>query len=374
MFNGAQQRMHLQIIVSALLAGLIVILGISSCGRQSTGKQAANRRSSPNAIYLNGAGATFPYPLYSKWFEEFGNTHPDVRINYQSIGSGGGIKQLQAGTVDFGASDAPLSDDEMKGMPHPVVHLPMVAGAVALAYNLPGVATGLNLSSGVIAGIFLGDITKWDDPKITALNPGMKLPALPVAVAHRSDGSGTSYIFTNYLAAVSPVWKSKVGSGKSVNWPAGIGGKGNEGVAGVLKQTPGSIGYVELAYAEQNKLPYASVQNKAGKYIAPSIASTTAAASGAVAAMKKDVRVSIVNSAGADAYPISGFTYILIYKEQQNAKKGKALVDFLNWAIHDGQQYAEPLVYAPLPDTVITIDQSILKSVTANGKPLLSGE
>jgi len=286
----------------AMAAGLLGVLVLaSSCGQK--------------AVSLNGAGATFPFPLYSKWFDEYGKSNPDVQINYQSIGSGGGIKQLREGTVDFGASDAPLSDEEVKAMPAPVVHLPMVAGAVALAYNLPDVPTGLKLSSEVVAGIFLGEIKKWNDKQIAALNPEVKLPARDITVAHRSDGSGTTYIFTHYLAAVSKTWATKVGAGKSVSWPAGIGGKGNEGVAGVLTKTPGSIGYVELAYADQNGLTVAALKNRAGAFVMPGIDSTTAAAAAAVEAMKKDVRVSIVDSSGGDAYPISGFTYILLYKD-----------------------------------------------------------
>lgn len=348
---------------------LAITLGIASC----KGKSDAQNSPTPpslSAVNLSGAGATFPYPLYSKWFDVYAQGHADTRINYQSIGSGGGIKQLQAGTVDFGASDAPLSDDEVKTMPAPVVHIPTVAGAVALAYNLPDVPGGLKLSPEVVAGLFLGEITKWNDSKITALNPQLKLPALPVAIAHRSDGSGTTYIFTNYLAAVSQTWATKVGKGKSVNWPVGIGGKGNEGVAGVLKQTPGSIGYVELAYATQNKLTYVSIKNKAGQFVAPSIESTTAAAASAEQAMQKNVRVSIVNAAGADAYPISGFTYVLLYKDQKDAAKGTALVDFLKWAIHDGQQQAGPLMYAPLPKAVVTLNEHTLETITINGQPI----
>ncbi|MHB9025026.1 MAG: phosphate ABC transporter substrate-binding protein PstS [Armatimonadota bacterium] len=344
-----------------LVAGIVIL---SACRQSPTGGDRGG------VVNLNGAGATFPYPLYSKWFDVYGQAHSDVRINYQSIGSGGGIKQLKEGTVDFGASDAPLSDEEINAMPGPVVHLPMVAGAVAVAYNVPKISSGLKLSPDVVAGFFLGEIKKWNDPKISALNPGVKLPNTAVAVAHRSDGSGTTYIFTHYLAAISNTWATKVGSGKSVNWPVGIGGKGNEGVAGVLQQTPGSVGYVELAYAEQNKISYASIRNQAGQFVAPSIASTTAAAAGAVEAMKKDVRVSIVNAPGKDAYPISGFTYILLYKEQPDAAKGSALVQFLRWAIRDGQQYAAPLVYAPLPGAVVTINDGALATITHGGKPL----
>jgi phosphate transport system substrate-binding protein len=256
----------------------------------------------------------------------------------------------------------------MKEMPGKVLHLPMVAGAVVIAYNLPGVRKGLKLSGDVVAGIFLGNIKRWNDKRIVALNPGVKLPNLPVAVVHRSDGSGTSYIFTSYLSAVSKDWASKVGAGKSVDWPAGLGGKGNDGVAGIVKQTPGGIGYVELAYAAQNKLPYAHVRNRAGKFVEPTIASTTAAAAGSVKAMRKDVRVSIVNAAGENAYPIAGFTYLLVYQNQKEADAGRALADFLRWAIHDGQKYASPLLYAPLPAEVVAIDEGRIKSIRLAGK------
>ncbi|MHB9132717.1 MAG: phosphate ABC transporter substrate-binding protein PstS [Armatimonadota bacterium] len=335
-------------IISLLACAVMVLIAISQA-----------LAAGPN---LNGAGATFPYPLYSKWFSVYGQ-NAGVQINYQSIGSGGGIKQLQAGTVDFGASDAPLSDADLKKMPAPVVHIPTVAGAVVLVYNLPGIGKGLKLSPQVIAGIYLGQITKWNDKNIKALNPKVNLPGLTIAVAYRSDGSGTSYIYTSYLSAVSSAWKSKVGAGKSVNWPVGIGGKGNEGVSGIVQQTPGSIGYVELAYAVQNKLSYASIRNKSGNFIEPGIASTTAAAAGAVSAMKKDVRVSIVNSAGKTAYPIAGFTYILIYKHPKDAARGKAVVTFLRWANYDGQKYAAPLLYAPLPKEVMHLNEVALKSV-----------
>jgi len=322
------------------------------------------------AADLNGAGATFPYPIYSKWFDVYGQKAHGARINYQSIGSGGGIKQLQAGTVDFGASDAPLSDEEMKTMPAPVVHLPTVAGAVAVAYNLPGVAKGLKLTPDAVSKIFLGEITKWNDREIAGANPGLRLPNMPITVVHRSDGSGTTYIFTHYLAAVSHTWATKVGVGKSVNWPVGLGGKGSEGVSGLLNQAPGAIGYVELAYALQSKLPYAFIRNKSGAFVEPTIASTTAAAAGAVAAMKKDVRVSIVNAAGRGAYPIAGFTYILVYKSQADKAKGTTLVNFLRWAMHEGQGYASALVYAPLPKEVVRMNEAAMKSIVFNGKPL----
>jgi len=315
------------------------------------------------AVDLNGAGATFPYPLYAKWFDAYGDVNKNVRINYQAIGSGGGIKALKEGTVDFGASDAPLSDEAIKQMPGTVVHIPMVAGAVVLCYNLPGVGKGLHLTPAVIAGIFEGSITKWTDAKITALNPNMKLPNHAITVAHRSDGSGTSYIFTSYLTAVSGSWAKDVGRGTAVNWPTGIGGKGNDGVSGIVKQTPGGFGYVELAYAVQNKLPYAYIQNKAGAFVEPTIASTTTAAAGAIAAMKEDVRVSIVNAAGKSAYPIAGFTYILVYKHQADKAKWKALSGFLNWAIHYGQQFATKLLYAPLPAEVVKLNEAALKTI-----------
>lgn len=314
------------------------------------------------AMSLTGAGATFPYPLYSKWFDVY-HKERGVAISYQSIGSGGGIQQLKAGTVDFGASDAPLSDQEMKEMPAPVVHVPMIAGAVVIAYNLPGVPKGLKLSGDVVADIFLGAIKRWNDPRIVSPNPRVTLPNLPIAVAHRSDGSGTSYIFTSYLSAVSPSWAKRVGAGKAVSWPVGIGGKGNDGVAGVVKQTPGAIGYVELAYATQNKLPYAYIRNRAGQFVEPTIATTTAAAAGSVKAMQKDVRVSIVNAPGNDAYPIAGFTYILFYQRQSNADKGRALASFLRWAVRDGQKYAAPLLYAPLPREVVALDEAKINSM-----------
>jgi phosphate transport system substrate-binding protein len=321
------------------------------------------------AIDLNGAGATFPFPLYSKWFDVY--QAKGIRINYQSIGSGGGIKQLQAGTVDFGASDAPLSDDEIKTMPGAVVHIPTAAGSVAIVYNVPGVRKGLRLSADLVAGMFLGQITRWNDKRITALNTKVKLPNLPITIAHRSDGSGTTYIFTDYLAVISPTWKTKVGAGKSVNWPVGLGGKGNEGVAGIVSKMPGSVGYVELAYALHTNLTYASLKNKSGAFVEPSTASTTAAAAGVVPAMKKDVRVSIVNADGKTAYPIAGFTYILLYKNQADMTKGKTLVDFLWWAIHDGQSHTEKLVYASLPAEVVKINEAALKTIISGGKVIL---
>lgn len=320
---------------------------------------------------MTGAGATFPYPLYSKWFDVY-NKKAGVQINYQSVGSGAGIQQLSQRTVDFGASDAPMTDEQLKAAPGEVLHIPTVMGAVVVTYNLAGVDKGLKLTPDTLSGIFLGSVKKWSDPRIAADNPNVKLPDADIAVVHRSDGSGTTNIFTDYLSAVSPEWKSKVGKGTSVNWPVGIGGKGNEGVAGLVKQTPGSIGYVELAYAEQNKLPYADMKNQAGKFVKPSIEGTTAAAAGAAANMPDDLRVSIVNAPGDTSYPISGFTYILVYKDQTDEVKGKAVVDFLWWAVHDGEKYANGLLYAPLPDPVLTKVEAKLRLLNLGGKPLLN--
>ena len=344
--------------IFAIALGLLV----TGCARQG------QRAAAPGTITLNGAGATFPYPLYSKWLDEYAKVAPQVRINYQSIGSGGGIQQLKAGTVDFGASDAPLSDEETKAMPGAVVHIPTAAGAVVIAYNLPGVR-GLRLSPDALADIFLGNVTRWNDKTIASLNPRASLPNLAIAVAHRSDGSGTTYIFTHYLAAVSKPWAERVGAGKSVNWPVGIGGKGNEGVTGVVKQTPGGVGYVELAYAVGNKLSYARMRNAAGNFVEPSVASTTAAAAGAADKMKRDIRVSIVNAPGVEAYPIAGFTYLLAYRDQKHPTKGEALAGFLDWAVHDGQRFAEPLLYAPLPLAVVKLDEGAIATVRTGEAP-----
>jgi len=327
-------------------------------------------------VTLNGAGATFPYPLYSRWFAEYNRMHPDVRINYQSIGSGGGIAQVQKGTVDFGASDAPLSDDQFKAMGRPIVLVPTVAGAIAMTYNLPGIGTGLKLSSDNIVDMYMGTITKWNDPKLTANNAGTTLPDLPVTIVHRSDGSGTTFHFTSFLSAVSPAWSDKVGHSTSVEWPTGIGGKGNEGVAGVVKQTPGAIGYVELAYVVQNQLTYAVVKNKSGQWIAPSLSATTAAAAGGAEKMvaTNDVRVSIAYSPAPASYPIAGFTYLLIPQNQTDQDKGRALVEFVWWAIHDGSKFATQLLYAPLPTPVVALNERLLKTVTYQGQALLTAK
>jgi phosphate transport system substrate-binding protein len=324
-------------------------------------------------VNLTGAGATFPYPIYSKWFDMY-NKATGVQINYQSIGSGGGIQQVKAGTVDFGATDAPLSNQRLKEMPRSVLHFPTVAGAVVLAYNLPSVEKPLQLTPDVVVGIFMGKVTMWNDAKIAATNPGVALPSAPILPIHRSDGSGTTYIFVSYLADVSREWKDLVGVNTSVSWPVGIGGKGNEGVAGLVRQTQGAIGYVELAYAKQNKFSVASIKNKAGNFVEPTLASTTAAASGAAAMLGKDVRSPIVNSPAPDAYPIAGLTFLLVYQDQRDEAKGKALADFISWAITDGQAVAEELEYAKLPQEVVKVNEANLTKLSFKGKPLVASK
>src|SRR5881628_3196832 len=308
-------------------------------------------------MMINGAGATFPYPIYSKWFDEYANVDPSVRFNYQSIGSGGGQKQIMAQTVDFGASDGPMSDDNLSKAPGKILHIPTVAGAVVISYNLLG-NPALKLDADTIAGIFLGTIKKWNDPKIAATNPGVKLSDKDIVVVHRSDGSGTTFIFTDYLSKVSPEWKSKAGNNTSVSWPTGIGGKGNEGVSGQIKQTPGAIGYVELIYAIQNKMPYADVKNSSGEFITPTLESITAAL--ATAEIPDDFRFSMTNAPGKDAYPICGATWLLVYEQQKDPAKGKKLVEFLKWAVKDGEKMAKDLNYAPLPESV---QQRVLKRI-----------
>lgn len=337
----------------ALKVAALMMFAVA-CAKENANQSATSSStpsSSGQSVDLTGAGATFPYPLYSKWFSEYAKL-TGVRINYQSIGSGGGIRQLSEGTVDFGASDSPMSDEEMaKAKGGPILHIPTILGAVVVTYNLPGVTTPIKLTPQVIADIFSGRITKWSDTRITSLNPGVTLPNSDILVVHRSDGSGTTYIFTDYLSKAVPAWNASVGKGKEVKWPAGLGAKGNEGVAGQVKQTPGSIGYVELAYAKQNKLPVAAVKNKAGQFIVASVPAVTAAAAGAAKALpaNTDYRISIVDAPGQDSYPISSFTWILVYQHQKDAVKGKKLVDFLNWALTEGEAEAAPLDYAPLP-------------------------
>ena len=300
-------------------------------------------------MLINGAGATFPYPIYSKWFSEYARVDPAIRINYQSIGSGGGQKQILEQTVDFGASDGPMSDENLAKAPGKLLHIPTVAGADVLTYNLPG-SPKLKVDGPTIVDIFMGKITRWNDRRLADQNPGVQLPDLDMVVVHRSDGSGTTYIWVDYLSSVSPEWETKVGRGTSVNWPTGLGGKGNEGVAGQIKQLPGAVGYVELIYAKQNKLPYADVKNAAGNYITPSLESVTEALS--TAKIPDDFRFSMVNAPGEKAYPIAGTTWLLVYEQQKDAGKGKKLVEFLNWAINQGEGMAAALDYAALPDDV----------------------
>ncbi len=303
---------------------------------------------------LNGAGATFPFPIYSKWFSDYA-TSTGVKINYQSIGSGGGINQFTAGTVDFGASDAPMSDGEMAKLPSPAFHFPTVLGAVVITYNLPTVSSTLKFTGPVIAEIFSGKITKWNDTRIASLNKGVNLPNTDILVVHRSDGSGTTYIFSDYLTNVSADWKTAPGTGKELAWPVGLGGKGNEGVAGLVKQTPGAIGYVEIAYANQNHMPAAELQNASGEWVKATIESVTEAAAGAVSKLPEnsDYRISIVNAPGKKSYPISSFTWLLVYKTQHDATKGKKLVAFLKWYLHDGEKETSKLDYAPLPSVLV---------------------
>lgn len=308
-------------------------------------------------MLINGAGATFPYPIYSKWFDSYAKVDPSVRFNYQSIGSGGGQKQILAETVDFGASDGPMSDENLAKAPGKLLHIPTVAGADVVSYNLPG-GPKLKLDGATLAGIFLGKITKWNDPAIAGQNDGVALPDLDIVVVHRSDGSGTTYIFVDYLSHVSPEWKTKVGTNTSVNWPVGLGGKGNEGVAGQIKQVPGAVGYIELAYAKQNKLPFADMKNSSGNYITPSLDAVTEAL--ATAEIPDDFRFSMVNPPGAKAYPISGATWLLVYQQQKDAAKGQKLVAFLKWAYKDGEKMATALDYASLPEAVI---QRVLKRI-----------
>jgi phosphate transport system substrate-binding protein len=357
-----------------VLAFALAMLGLVACKGKPDPQPAAQPGAGPSKpaepVSLNGAGATFPYPLYSKWIAEYGKMNSNVRINYQSIGSGGGIRQMIAGTVDFGATDAPMSEEEAKSAPKKIVHVPTILGAVVLAYNLEGV-TDLKISPEVLAGIYLGKIKKWNDPKIVADNPDVKLPAKDMNAVFRSDGSGTTAVFTDYLSKVSPEFKDKVGAGKSVSWPGGVGAKGNEGVTGQVKTTPGSLGYLELAYAEQNKLSMAALRNKAGEFIKPSIEATSAAAAGVQ--LPESLTVSITDSPAPGAYPIAAYTYIIVHEDTADAAKGKGVADFLWWAIHAGQQFAAPLQYAPLPAATVEQVEKRIKSLHSGGIKLTGG-
>jgi phosphate transport system substrate-binding protein len=315
------------------------------------------------SLQINGAGATFPYPIYSKWFDEYTKKNPNVRINYQSIGSGGGIRQVTAQTVFFGATDGPMTEEQILAAPGKIVHLPMVLGADVPIYNLPGVSGEIKFTGAVLADIYLGKITKWNDPALAKLNPQAKLPATDVTVVHRAEASGTTYIFVDFLAKASPEWKKRVGVATQVSWPTGVAGKGNEGVSGLVQQVPGAIGYVELIYALQNKIAYGSVQNLAGEFVRASVQSVTAAAAGAAAKMPADFRVSITNAEGKGVYPISSFTWLLLYENPKDKAQSKAMVDFVKWALADGQKFAPELGYAPLPPEVVKLELAALAKI-----------
>jgi phosphate transport system substrate-binding protein len=314
---------------------------------------AATARAQSNQVLINAAGATFPYPIYSKWFDVYHTQHPNIQINYQSQGSGAGIRQLLAGTVDFGASDLPMSDDQLSQAKFKILHFPTVLGAVVPTYNIAGVTSELNFTQKALAGIYLGTITKWNDPEIAKANSRVNLPDADIVVVHRSDGSGTTFIWTDFLSKVSEDWKNKVGNGGSVNWPVGLGGKGNEGVTGLVKQTPDSIGYIELIYAVQNNVPYGKVQNASAKFVKADLAGVTAAAAGAAREMPDDFRVSIANAPGPTAYPVSSFTWLLIPAQIHDPAKRDAIKDFLKWMLNDGQGYNEGLSYARLPKPIL---------------------
>jgi phosphate transport system substrate-binding protein len=330
--------------IALLLAGLVLTLPLMG---QTT---------------LNGAGATFPYPVYSKWFSEYNKLHPDVQINYQSIGSGGGIRQVLNGTVDFGASDYPMSDEQLKEAKTKILLIPTVLGAVVPAYNVPGVSGEIKFTPEALAGIYLGKIQKWNDPGITQANPGVKFPDQPIIVIYRSEGSGTTFIFTDYLSKISKDWANTVGKGTSVKWQIGMGGKGNEGVAGQIRQLQGSIGYVELIYAVENKITYGSVKNAAGNFVKATLDGVTEAAASAKA-MPADFRVSITNAPGKTAYPISSFTWLLIPVQAKDPKKGKIIADFLDWMVNDGQKMTNQLSYAPLPENVVEKVKAAIKQI-----------
>jgi phosphate transport system substrate-binding protein len=347
--------------VLARLAGVVLLVcgtAVAGCG-----SNVADQQQGQQQLQINGAGATFPSPIYSKWFDEYHKLHPNLQINYQPVGSGAGIRQLLNQTVFFGATDGPMTDEQLKSAPGPILHLPTVLGAVVPVYKIPEVDAELKFNGAVLADIYLGKIKKWNDAAIAKLNAGVKLPATDITVVHRSDGSGTTYIWADYLAKVSPEWKMKVGVGTSPNWPVGVGGKGNEGVAGLVTQTPGSIGYVELIFALQNKISYGQVQNVSGEFVKASVESVTAAAASAAPTMPADFRVSITNAAGQGAYPISSFTWILLYEDAKDKAQAKAMVDFMKWALSDGQKYCADLGYAPLPASVVQLETAALGKI-----------
>jgi len=357
-----------------LLVGLL--LGLVACKGNQPAPTPAASDSAPvvkkdQAVSLTGAGATFPYPLYSKWISEYNKQNPNVKINYQSIGSGGGIRQITANTVDFGATDAPMNDDEAKQASGKLLHIPATIGAVVVAYNVPEVTGALKLAPEVLVDIYAGKIKRWNDPKIKADNADAKLPAKDISVVYRTDGSGTTAVFTDYLGKVSPEWKEKVGVGKVVKWPTGLGAKGNEGVTGQVKTTPYTIGYIERAYASQNKLPMAELRNKAGKFVAPSIEAMSAAAD--AVEVPEQLFVSLSNADGEAAYPITSYSYLLVYEDAKDAVKGEALAKYLWWGLHEGQKFAKDLDYAPIPAKVLAKVEARLKELRSGDKKLLSG-
>lgn len=347
----------------ARYVGVVPALLLAWACSGSSDRPAESGGTGSGTVQINGAGATFPYPIYSKWFAEYNKLHPNVAINYQSIGSGGGIRQITNQTVAFGATDGPMTNEQMQNAPGPILHLPTVLGAVVPVYNIPGVTEELKFTGPVLADITLGKISTWSDPAIAKLNPGVKLPDSTITVVHRSDGSGTTYIWVDYLSKVSPEFKQKVGVSTSVSWPVGVGGKGNEGVSGLVRQTPGSLGYVELIYAVQNNIAYGTVQNSSGNFIKASIDSVTAAAESAAPEMPADFRVSLTNPGGATAYPIASFTWLLLYKQPADKAQARVLVDFVTWALSDGQKFARELGYAPLPKNVIDMEKRALQQI-----------
>ncbi|MCL4499721.1 MAG: phosphate ABC transporter substrate-binding protein PstS [Chloroflexi bacterium] len=357
----AKNHKLLMCIIAAFAAVLALVA--AGCGKSTESTDTAAPNVSEKAAALNGAGSTFDQPLFTQMFSEYSKIHPKVTVNYQGVGSGAGIKQLSDQTVDFGATDAPMKPEELSAAKGgAILHIPVTLGAVAVTYNVPNVEKGLKLTPQVVADIYLGKITKWNDSQIAAANKGVNLPDLAINTAHRSDGSGTTSIFTEYLSAVSSDWSSKVGNGKTVNWPNGVGGKGNAGVAAAIQQTPGTVGYVELAYAKQNDMTFAAIKNKAGKWAEPSTAGASVAAGGAT--IPDNLCASIVNADGDKAYPISGFSWVIVYQKQTDKDKGEAVVKLLNWMVNDGQQYSEPLDYAKLPASLVNRIDAVLKTIT----------
>ncbi len=353
-----------KVLIGALaLLAIVMTIAVSGCGSTGTNTGNSVGTASGKQVMLNGAGSTFDLPLFTKMFAEYPKVNPNINVNYQGVGSGAGIQQLSDMTIDFGASDAPMKDEQMAAAKGgKILHIPITLGAVAIAYNVPGVPKKIKIAPDVLADIFLGKIKNWNDPRIAADNPGVKFPDLAINTAHRSDGSGTNYIVTTYLSSISPEWKEKIGSGTSVNWPGGVGGKGNPGVAQAIQQTPGTIGYIELAYAIQNNITYAQMKNKDGKWVSPSLEGASESAAGAT--IPDDMRVMIVNAPGEKVYPISGFSWVLLYQHQKDKTKGKALVELLKWMVHDGQNYSESLDYAKLPQSMVGRIDKMLGTVT----------